>query len=50
MVKPREVMKNDSHLYEEFLHLNCIFNPIGNQKCLIYKDGFVNDDDCCMRF
>lgn len=27
------------------MHLDCTFNPIGKDKCIIYKDGFVEESD-----
>lgn len=40
-----ELKKNDTVPYEGVLHLDCTFNPIGNDKCIIYKDGFVDESD-----
>lgn len=40
-----ELKKNDTDPYKGILHLDCTFNPIGKDKCIIYKDGFVNEDD-----
>lgn len=40
-----ELKKNDTVPYEGILHLDCTFNPIGTDKCIIYKDGFVDEND-----
>lgn len=40
-----ELKKNDTIPYEGILHLDCTFNPVGKDKCIIYKDGFVDQSD-----
>ncbi|MFN3019982.1 arginine deiminase family protein [Soonwooa sp.] len=40
-----ELKKNDTEPYKGILHLDCTFNPIGKDKCIIYKDGFVDESD-----
>lgn len=40
-----ELKKNDTIPYEGILHLDCTFNPVGRDKCIIYKDGFVDESD-----
>ena len=40
-----ELKKNDTVPYEGILHLDCTFNPVGKDKCIIYKDGFVEESD-----
>lgn len=40
-----ELKKNDTVPFEGILHLDCTFNPIGKDKCIIYKDGFVDESD-----
>lgn len=40
-----ELKKNDKIPYEGILHLDCTFNPVGKDKCIIYKDGFVDESD-----
>ena len=40
-----ELKKNDSVPYEGILHLDCTFNPVGTDKCIIYKNGFVDESD-----
>jgi N-dimethylarginine dimethylaminohydrolase len=40
-----ELKKNDKEPYKGILHLDCTFNPIGDDKCIIYKNGFVDESD-----
>lgn len=40
-----DLKKNDQVPYQGVLHLDCTFNPVGKDKCIIYKNGFVNEDD-----
>lgn len=40
-----ELNKNDTDPFQGILHLDCTFNPVGKDKCIIYKDGFVCEDD-----
>ena len=40
-----ELKKNDTDPFKGILHLDCTFNPIGKDKCIIYKDGFVDESD-----
>ena len=40
-----DLKKNDKIPYEGVLHLDCTFNPIGKDKCIIYKNGFVDESD-----
>ena len=40
-----ELKKNDTVPFEGILHLDCTFNPVGTDKCIIYKDGFVDESD-----
>lgn len=40
-----ELKKNDTVPFEGILHLDCTFNPVGKDKCIIYKDGFVDESD-----
>ena len=40
-----ELKKNDTVPYEGILHLDCTFDPVGKDKCIIYKDGFVDESD-----
>lgn len=40
-----DLKKNDRVPFEGILHLDCTFNPVGKDKCIIYKDGFVDQSD-----
>lgn len=40
-----DLKKNDQDPYKGILHLDCTFNPIGKDKCIIYKNGFVDQSD-----
>lgn len=40
-----ELKKNDTDPLKGILHLDCTFNPVGKDKCIIYKDGFVDESD-----
>lgn len=40
-----DLRKNDRDPFNGVLHLDCTFNPIGRDKCIIYKDGFAKEKD-----
>ena len=40
-----DLKKNDTDPYEGILHLDCTFQPVGKDKAIIYKDGFLFDKD-----
>ncbi len=40
-----DLKKNDTEPYKGILHLDCTFNPVGKDKCIIYKGGFVDESD-----
>lgn len=40
-----DLIKNDKDPYRGILHLDCTFNPVGEDKCIIYKNGFVDESD-----
>lgn len=42
---PLELKKHDTDPLQGVLHLDCTFMPVGDNKALIYKDGFVNEKD-----
>ena len=44
-VKPFELKKSDCNPYDNALHLDCCFQPIGKNKAIIYKAGFKNQSD-----
>jgi N-dimethylarginine dimethylaminohydrolase len=40
-----ELNKSDTDPRENALHLDCCFQPIGNDQAIIYKGGFKNQED-----
>ena len=42
---PLELRKHDTDPRQGVLHLDCTFMPVGNNKVLLYKDGFLNHND-----
>lgn len=42
---PIELIKNDKDPRKGILHLDCTFMELGNNKAIIYKDGFQNSSD-----
>ena len=40
-----ELEKSDTDPRKGILHLDCTFMPVGNDKAIIYKDGFRNEKD-----
>ena len=42
---PLNLRKSDTDPYEGILHLDCTFMPVGRDKCIIYRDGFMNPRD-----
>ena len=42
---PLNLRKSDTDPYEGILHLDCTFMPVGADKCIIYKRGFLNPRD-----
>lgn len=44
-VFPFELNKSDTDPLENALHLDCCFQPIGTDKCIIYHGGFKNQSD-----
>ena len=40
-----DLKKNDTNPYEGILHLDCTFQPVGLDKAIIYKDGFLDEKD-----
>lgn len=38
-----ELVKDDNDPYKGILHLDCCFQPIGDNKAIIYKNGFLNE-------
>jgi len=42
---PLNLRKSDTDPYEGILHLDCTFMPVGRNKAIIYKGGFMNPRD-----
>lgn len=40
-----ELKKDDENPYNNILHLDCCFQPVGIDKAIIYKGGFIFEDD-----
>lgn len=38
-----ELVKDDKDPYRGILHLDCCFQPVGKDKAILYKDGFLNE-------
>lgn len=44
-ILPLNLLKSDTDPYEGILHLDCTFMPVGRDKAIIYKRGFMNPRD-----
>lgn len=44
-VKAFELHKSDDNAYDNALHLDCCFQPVGTDKAIIHKEGFKNEED-----
>lgn len=44
-VKAFELRKSNTDPKENALHLDCCFNPIGTNKAIIHKNGFLHEED-----
>ena len=42
---PLNLRKSDTDPYEGILHLDCTFMPVGRDKLIIYRNGFMNPRD-----
>ncbi|MBR5700586.1 MAG: amidinotransferase [Bacteroidales bacterium] len=42
---PLNLRKSDTDPYEGILHLDCTFMPVGKDKAIIYRKGFLNPRD-----
>ena len=42
---PLNLRKSDTNPREGILHLDCTFMPVGHDKAIIYRDGFLNPRD-----
>lgn len=45
VVKAFELRKSNTDPKENALHLDCCFQPIGKDKAIIHKNGFLNESD-----
>ena len=44
-VKAFELHKSDDNAYDNALHLDCCFQPVGTDKAIIHKEGFKKEED-----
>lgn len=44
-ILPLNLLKSDTDPYQGILHLDCTFMPVGPDKAIIYKRGFMNPRD-----
>ena len=44
-IVPLNLLKSDTDPYNGILHLDCTFMPVGKDKAIIYKRGFMNPRD-----
>jgi len=45
IVKGFELHKSDDNPYENILHLDCCFQPVGSHKAILYKEAFKHERD-----
>lgn len=45
IVKEFDLVKSNTNARENALHLDCCFKPIGENKAIIHKEGFKNEED-----
>ena len=45
IVKEFDLVKSNTNAKENALHLDCCFQPVGNNKAIIHKEGFKNEED-----
>lgn len=45
VIVPLNLRKNDFDPYDGILHLDCTFMPVGKDKCIIFREGFMNPRD-----
>ncbi|MBE8712994.1 dimethylarginine dimethylaminohydrolase family protein [Sphingobacterium hungaricum] len=45
IIQDFDLFKSMTNARENALHLDCCFQPIGKDKAIIYKDGFVESED-----
>ena len=44
-IVPLNLLKSDTDPYQGILHLDCTFMPVGHDKAIIYRRGFMNPRD-----
>ena len=44
-VKSFNLRKSQSNAKDNALHLDCCFQPIGSDKAILHKEGFLNDEE-----
>jgi len=44
-VKSFNLRKNNTIAQDNALHLDCCFQPIGKEKCIIHKEGFLEEEE-----
>ncbi|MDC8005547.1 arginine deiminase family protein [Aureisphaera galaxeae] len=44
-VKPFNLRKSNTVAHDNALHLDCCFQPLGKGKCIIHKEGFLEEDE-----
>ena len=45
IVKEFDLIKSNTNAKENALHLDCCFQPVGNNNAIIHKEGFKNEED-----
>ena len=45
IVKEFDLTKSNTNAKDNALHLDCCFQPVGNDKAIIHKEGFKNEED-----
>ncbi len=45
IVKPFELVKSNTNPRENALHLDCCFQPVGENKAILYKGGFLIEEE-----
>lgn len=45
IVKSFNLKKSNTNAYENALHLDCCFQPIGTDKAIIHKEGFLEEEE-----
>ncbi len=45
IIKPFELRKSNTIAKENALHLDCCFQPLGNGKAILHKNGFLIDEE-----